>query len=288
MEKDSEQTEAEKPPCEPGGASLSDLLAERRAVLARIYRSLPSYGSVAFWKLLEQTQGEDQALPLEVLVKVLREETLAREDKQAQRRIFEVIVARLQSSNEQWVRQALAHTHLLPGEYHMLAADLCADLCEQLLRALLDSGQRFWEESFQHALRFARKHTYESFMRREGRWQKLTPGRGYRVPRVLLESLGHSEPLSEFPDEREVPDERAEQALLAVEQADIATLLFRLPEKLRAVVWLIFWEDLSTKAVGKVLNISDRTVRNRLQTALARLRQVLENEQKVVIDGASA
>lgn len=288
MEKDKKQIRNERPLDEAGDASLSDLFAERRAVLARIYRSLPPYGSVAFWELLERTQEKDQALPLEVLVRVLREEALARADKQAQHRICEIIVARLQTSNEQWVRQALANAHLLPGERHMFAADLCADLCEQLLRALLDDGQRFWEESFQQALRFARKHVYEGFMRREGRWQKLTPGRGYRVPRVLLESLERSEQRAGSPDEQDVPDERAEQALLAVEQSDIAALLFRLPERLRAVVWLIFWEDLSTKAVGKLLNISDRTVRNRLQTALARLRQVLENEQEVVIDGKGA
>jgi hypothetical protein len=55
------------------------------------------------------------------------------------------------------------------------------------------SEQHFWEESFHHALRFARKHTYESFLRREGHWQKVTPGPGFRVPQRLLESLERAE-----------------------------------------------------------------------------------------------
>jgi DNA-directed RNA polymerase specialized sigma24 family protein len=56
---------------------------------------------------------------------------------------------------------------------------------------------------------------------------------------------------------------------------------------LRAVVWLIFWEDYTIKAVSELLAISRRTVRNRLDHALAVLRRVLEDEQEVS-DGASA
>lgn len=66
-----------------------------------------------------------------------------------------------------------------------------------------------------------------------------------------------------------------------------AGLLFRLPTHLRAIVWLTFWEDCTTKTVGELLGISDRTVRNRLRAALAQLRRIVVEDQEV-IDGASA
>jgi len=261
-----------------------DIFVERRTALARQYASLPAYGSAHFWSLLEECREESHTPPLEVLVKVLREEALVREDKQAQRRLFAVIVARLQPSNELWVNQAISKLHLLAGERRAFAADLYADLCEHLLRAFIDSEQHFWEESFHHALRFARKHTYESFLRREGHWQKVTPGPGFRVPQRLLESLERAEWQTQFVQVWELPDEHAELAFLNVEHAD---LLFRLPTQLRAIVWLTFWEDCTTKTVGELLGISDRTVRNRLRAALAQLRRIVVEDQEV-IDGASA
>lgn len=279
MEKDVGQAE--------GDASQGDAFAVRRADLARLCHSLPAYGSASFWALFEECQEPGYALPLEVVVMVLREEAIAREDVQAQRRLCEVIIARLQSSNEQWVHRVLSEIRFLAGERRALAADLYADLCEQLLRSLMDARRHFWEERFQQCLYFVRKHTYESFLRREGCWRKLTPGPGRRVPRMLLESIERAERPGEFEEAGNVSDERAEQALLAVEQADIATLLTRLPAQLRTIVWLIFWEDYTTKMVSELLGISDRTVRNRLHAALAQLRQILENEQEV-IDGASA
>lgn len=259
-------------------------LVEKRAALRQLHSSLPTYGSTDFWQRLEEYHDGRYTLPLELLVKVLREEALAREDKQAQRRLFEIIIARLQAANEQWVNRVLAGFRLLPGERHALAADLYADLCEQLLRALIDRGQHFWEEAFYHALRFARKHVRESFLRREGHWQKRTPGPGFRVPRTLLESLERAEWRAPFEEEWDIPDERAQQAFLQVEQVD---LLLCLPVELRVLVWLIFWEGCSMRLVAELLGISDRTVRNRLRTALTQLRKILMEEQEA-IDGESA
>ncbi|HET8843085.1 MAG TPA: sigma factor-like helix-turn-helix DNA-binding protein, partial [Ktedonobacteraceae bacterium] len=118
-------------------------------------------------------------------------------------------------------------------------------------------------------------------------WQKLTPGPSRRVPSILIESLERSEREDEPGSLLDMPDRRAEQALLAVEQEEIATLVLRLPAYLRSVVWLIFWEDHTMKTVSRLLNISERTVRNRLRAALELLRAALESEQEV-IDGRSA
>lgn len=263
-----------------------DRFQERRVALTRLYEALPPYGSLACWHLLEGNSSESTALPLEVLVKVLRE-AVARDDEQTQRRLFEIIVARLQMTNEQWVSSALASMRILPGEQHALAADLYADLCELLLRSLRNCEQHFWEEHFYQCLHFARKHVYERFMRREGRWRKVTPGLSRRIPSALMESLERSAVWEDAHCLLDVPDGRAEQALLAVEQAEIVTLVLRLPMYLRSVVWLIFWEDHTTKTVSRLLNISERTVRNRLRAALAQLRAALEAEQEMV-DGRSA
>jgi RNA polymerase sigma factor (sigma-70 family) len=278
-----------KKDCGQGEASTPrrDAFAEHRDALAHMYRSLPMYGSTHFWLLLEEDHLSDQALPLEVVVMVLREGAIARGDQPAQRRLCEIIVARLQSSNEQWVNQVLSRTNPLASERYVLAADLYADLCELLLRALLNVELSFWQERFYHCLRFLRKHAYESFMRREGRWRKGTPGPGKHVPHALLESIERVTWPAGVKGARDISDERAERELLAVEQTDLATLLCRLPVRLRAVVWLIFWEDYTIKAVSELLNISKRTVRNRLDDALAELRQVLKEEQEVK-DGASA
>lgn len=265
----------------PHTLSPEALFAERRVTLARQYHALPTYGSPDFWTLLEGYQEDGPTLPLEVLVKVLRE-AVARGDEQSWRRLCESIIARVQSSNEQWVKQALASTTLLASERQAMAADLYADLCELLLRVFMDPAQHFWEENFQHSLRFARKHAYESFLRREGR---LISGPGRRVPRRLLESLDRYGGRAD--KTLEIRDERAEQALYTVEQADLAALLLHLPVHQRAVIWLIFFEGHTTKAVATLLDISDRTVRNRLRAALAHLREIFEAEQEI-IDGESA
>lgn len=275
--------------CEQGEASTARHaeFAEHRASLARVYRALPLYGSPAFWTLLEEDQGPEQVVPLEVLVMVLRQDAIARTDQDGQRRLCSIIIARLQYSNEQWVKRVLSGVSPPAGEGHALAADLYADLCELLLRALLNVEQPFWQERFLHCLRFVRKHAYESFMRREGRWNKTTPGPGKYVPYALRESIDHLGSSLDSERARDVPDERAEQALLAVEQEDILLLLRRLPDRLRAVVWLLFWEGCTTRTVSKLLGISERTVRNRLQVALAELRRLLGDEQEVK-DGTNA
>lgn len=278
-----------KKDCGQTGEDVSrrEAFAGHRETLARLYRALPVYGSTDFWRLLEGCQEPDQVLPLEVVVMVLREDAIACGDQQAQRRLCEVIVARLQSSNEQWVNQVLSGSYPLASERGALAADLYADLCELLLRALLNVELSFWQERFYHCLRFLRKHAYESFLRQEGRWHKATPGRGKRVPYALLESIDRVERSAGLARSRDVSDERAEQELLAVEQTDVAILLYRLPVRWRAVVWLIFWEDYTIKAVSTLLGVSDRTVRKYLHMALAELRRVLEDELEVR-DGASA
>jgi RNA polymerase sigma factor (sigma-70 family) len=190
-----------------------------------------------------------------------------------------------QSANEYWSRQVLSKMHLPSEERCMYAHDLYADLCERVIRAIHDSKRQFWEENFQHCLCFERKHAYQAFMTREGRWynQQANESATRRVPRSLIGSLDQPvQHLNGESWEMDIVDEQAQQALLSVEQHDLPLLILDLPEKLKLVIWLIFWEERTEKNVASILGVSDRTVRNRLHKALSLLRTSIELEGNII------
>jgi RNA polymerase sigma factor (sigma-70 family) len=258
-------------------------LVRRRADLATAFQALPSYASAEFWSLVEKPEIK-VALPLEILVKCARS-AITCEDDAGRNRIIEVIFRRTQAANEYWSRQVLSSVYLSSEERCIFAHDLYADLCERVIRALLDNKRLFWEENFQHCLGFERQHAYQAFMTREGRWhnQHADGVVTRRIPRVLIESLDqpvlHANGESWEPD---IEDEQAQQALLSVEQRDLPLLILHLPEKLKSVIWLIFWEGRTEKDAAQILGVSDRTIRNRLREALKSLRVILESEGKTI------
>jgi RNA polymerase sigma factor (sigma-70 family) len=198
-----------------------------------------------------------------------------------------MIFRRTQGANEYWSRQVLNRIQLPSDERCMFAHDLYADLCERVIRAIMDSKRLFWEENFQHCLCYERKHVYQAFMTREGRWynQQANDAVSRRVPHSLIGSLDQPVQHSNGESwEMDIEDERAQQALLSVEQHDLPLLILNLPEKLKPVIWLIFWEGRTEKNVANILGVSDRTIRNRLHKALKLLRTVIETE-RTTIDG---
>ena len=258
-------------------------LVKRRAILAAEFHALPTYGSADFWCLVEEPQLK-LAIPLEVLVKCIRF-AITQEDSAGKNRMIEMIFRRTQGANEYWSRQVLSRIHLRSEERCMFAHDLYADLCERVIRALSDSKRLFWEENFQHCLCFERKHVYQAFMTREGRWynQHANESSTRRIPRSLIGSL--DQPVQHANGESwemDIVDEQAQKALLAVEQHDFPLLILNLPEKLKAVIWLIFWEGRTEKYAADILGVSDRTVRNRLHKALGLLRAGMESEGKTI------
>lgn len=175
--------------------------------------------------------------------------------------------------------------HLRPEEQCIFAHDLYADLCECVIRAILDSKRQFWEENFHHCLSFERKHVFQAFMTREGRWftQQTNDSSTRRIPRLLIASL--DQPVRHADGETcemEIVDEQAQKAFFSVEQRDLPLLILDLPEKLKSVIWLLFWEGRTEKNVAHILGVSDRTVRNRLQKALSLLRTGLESEGNAI------
>lgn len=254
--------------------ALDDEVVKRRAYLVSVYESLPAYGSDAFWKMVE-TANLKLALPLEVLVKCVRA-AIAYGDSEGRNRIVTVIIRHIQLANEHWAQRVLNTLSLRTEEQHVLFNDLYADLCENLIRAVIDPTRVFWEENFQHCLRFERQHVYSALMVREGRWQHQRVRQPERIPRACIASL--DQPTVNADDETielNVSDERAQQALMAVEFAELPRLVLQLPRKLRAVVWLIFWEGRTEKDTARILGLSDRTVRKRRHEALEILREKL-------------
>ncbi len=236
---------------------------------------LPAYGADAFWQLVESAET-----PLEMLVRCLRT-SVAYEDDQGRNTIFSTIVGRIQSGNEYWAASVLKMLSILPDERQALLCDLCADLYESLLRALADTRRLFWEENFQHALQFERRHVYQAFMVREGRWSDKGVKQGTRIPRALVTRL--DQPLQQDNGDTcvlEIEDEQAHSMLLAIETRDLLRLVLLLPVKLKVVVLLLFWEGRSEKETAQLLSITDRTVRNRRREALNLLREALDLEDE--------
>jgi RNA polymerase sigma factor (sigma-70 family) len=245
-----------------------------RTVLAQLYEALPVYGTSAFWRALEAVN-----LPLEVLAKCVRA-AIACEDHQGRNRIVEIIIGRVQPLNEYWAKNILKHISGPADERYALICDLHADLDEKVIRALLDPKQLFWEENFLRCLGFERRHVYRSLMVREGYWCDPHVQRGKRVPRTLLVRLGSVVQQDDGDVYTfDIEDKQAQKRLLAIERTDLFQLVLHLPEKLKAVVLLIFWEGRTEKDAAQILGITDRTVRNRIRSALRLLQDLLEGER---------
>jgi len=245
---------------------------KRRQVLTYQYSTLPEYGSLAYWRFVE-TNDAESALPLEVLTRCLRT-AIAFGDVEGRNRIMTRIIRRTQKDNESWAAQALNMLHIQASERKEVVRDLFADLYEHIMRRLMDPDQTFWEENFYHCLRFERMHVFRGFLMREGWWKKQQQSE--RIPRNLVESLDAAQYHPDGEDHKiAIEDEVAQKAMLAVELSDVPLLLLRLPEYLQSILVLLFWEGKTEKDIAALLEITDRTVRNRLQRALRLLRSEL-------------
>jgi hypothetical protein len=248
--------------------------AERRVLLSYRYDALPAYPSPAFWDAVA-----DAELPLEVLVRHIRN-AVKDGDITGRNRLLALVIERVQPSNESWARRVLNSLPRYTGEEGVMADDLCADLAECLMRAIVDTARHFWEENFLHCLYFERKHVYRSFMMREGRWYDPQVKRSERIPRSLLASL--DQPALGDGEDRyplDVEDERCQLMLRTIEHYDVLEAVLRLPDHLKAVVLLLFWEARTEKDTACILGVTDRTVRNRVREAFRRLRDTLHDEK---------
>lgn len=256
--------------------------AVRRRRFSTIYDELSRFTPALFWQAVSTSR-----VPLEVLVRCLRTAVLSG-DTQSRNGLLEIVVQRTQASNEQWAEAVLFKVARTTQEHPALAGDLYADLCERMLRALLDPQRAFWEENFWHCLSFERKHVYRSLMMREGYWFDPRVSNTERVPRsqvMRLAAFTEGEDDLTTTSVEALEDERIQSLFHAVELSDMFSVVSRLPNQLKTVVLLIFWEGKSEKEAAQILGVTDRTIRNRLKLALKSLRVVLQKEEPETLYG---
>ncbi len=90
----------------------------------------------------------------------------------------------------------------------------------------------------------------------------------------LWRSIGSRELLSVFTPDRHEPDISAG----FVQRAELLAALAQLPKKMRAVLVLRYWEDLSEADTAAALGCSLGTVKAQASRGLARLRDILRAE----------
>lgn len=257
----------------------SSEVGANHAAVSDICVALPVYGSRSFWRLIE-TLDADCPMPLEALVRYTRV-AMASGDDDGRNRIIESIFRRIHRSNEYWAQNVLGSYHLPADERDALKGDLYADLCERVIRAMQDPARAFWEENFWHCLSFERKHAYHAFLLREGLSKSSRAQTSERIPRSVISRLddagvdGDGEVMGSA-----IEDEEAQKALLAVDDEDVLRLIIQLPEPLKTVILLMFWEGRTQKDTARILRITDRTVRNRLRQALGLLASTLRPERR--------
>lgn len=122
-------------------------------------------------------------------------------------------------------------------------------------------------------------------MMREGRWYNPAVEKSERIPHTSIISLDHAFWLEDVEAiALAIADPQAEMMFRAIDQHDLLQCVCRLPAHLRSVVLLVFWEGKSEKEAARVLGITDRTVRNRLQRSFNILRTALAEERMVFND----
>lgn len=253
---------------------MRDTVIARRNKLSRVFDEIPPYGAAEFWQVVEQAN-----FPREVLVRALRSVLAMNNTEKICQRLLSIIVSSLQKKNEAWARHVLRGYPYgdLDVQYN-LCVDLCADLNEEILKDILNPRCHFWEENFGHCLYYKRMHVLRSLMRREG--YSARPGRGKRVPRSLLCSLDQQFALynDSFWNPFDVEDEKAYAVMHAMDSSFLMDIVEGLPRRLSSVVMLVFWADKTERDTARLLNVTERTVRNRLQDAIRRLYKALINE----------
>jgi RNA polymerase sigma-70 factor (sigma-E family) len=98
----------------------------------------------------------------------------------------------------------------------------------------------------------------------------------------LWRRVGSREVLTDVPPDRATPDGAAGRA----DRDELLAALGRLPARMRAVLVLRYWEDLSEEESARMLGCSVGTVKSQASRGLSRLRDVLGRPQASRVGGA--
>ena len=156
------------------------------------------------------------------------------------------------------------YTDLLRTAY-LLTGD--RETAEDLVQAALLTTMRHWR-SVADPMAYVRRAMVN---RRTSLWRRI----------------GSRELLTDAPPDRGVPDGAARRA----ERDELLAALGRLPVRMRAVLVLRYWEDLSEENTAQLLGCSVGTVKSQASRGLARLRDVLgpgrEAQETTPVGGAA-
>ncbi len=252
------------------GDEQDDFFAERRAAFERQFHELPVPGTADYWKRLEHT-SQDAALPLEVLARCLRERQSAGKSQQA-KRVYELLLRRIQSRTQHWAKQIAAQCH---SDQAKMAEDLQQTCYMELWKELTGDGPTFLLENFLHALNRIQQHVAHALMEQAGEWIRPSVSRPKRVPQQNTNSLHMPvDSDDETTLEEILEDPTAKETFEQMERShDLLALVSRLPIPLRAVIYDRFYRNWTEEEIASEQKVSERTVRNRLKQALTLLRE---------------
>lgn len=253
------------------GAEQGDQYAARRADLERQFQSLPAAGTTEYWRRIEQT-ADGIALPLEVLARCARERIQAGAGDHAAR-VVERILLLIQTTVQSRVHTT-AHRSA-SGQKHELAQEMEQECYMQLWRELRDPEPTFLCEHFMHALKRLMDHVEHSFMESNGFWKRRNVETPNRVPANEQDSL--NKPIASGEQHTigdNLSDTAAESEYERVDmETDVEELLTALSPEDREMIRDLYWRDLTQEQVAERLDVTDRTVRNRLERIIKRLRK---------------
>lgn len=247
------------------GEKQDDVYANRRAELDAQFRALPLAGDAAYWRHIESAD-KDSALPLEVLVRCVRERTAAGAIDDAMR-IFEAILRRAQSPVERWTLKVARQAR--SGMKPELREDLAQECYEKLWKELTDDGPTFLAVHFTSAFGHLCQHVAHDTMEKAGEWRRKGVATPTRIPRAETESI-EAKPKGEddVPLVGQITDMRVHNAFDQAELSDLFDLVMKLPLDQRTIILDRFWDGRSQEETATKLGISDRMVRYRLKLIL--------------------
>lgn len=79
---------------------------------------------------------------------------------------------------------------------------------------------------------------------------------------------------------KNVEIEKADVMTVSKETDDIIEEISKLPDKLKIVIYLHYYDGYTSEEIGKILHITASGVRNRLQRAKAMLKAIIDEERK--------
>lgn len=252
------------------GTEQDDPHAARRAEMEQTFQSLPAAGTPDYWRRIEQATRET-ALPLEVLARCVRERAHAGARDQASR-VFHVILGRIQRTVQVHVKATVRRS--AGRDKEELARDLEQEYYKNIWKELIDNEPTWFYESFTHRLERVMSHAAHSFMEREGLWKRRNVATPHRVPAIEQESLDRPiSPSGQVPLSHLIPDP-TDGAYARVDlETDIAALLEALQPEDRDLLRDLYWSELTQEQVAERLDVTDRTIRNRLTRILKQLRE---------------